>query len=169
MARSAEVERGIEALFEMGILTEENCAKLGNLKELMTSLQGFSAPGTQAKAPARRGRPAREKAGKAGKRGPRGKFTMSKPELKEAYKTRTAKQIAEEHGVSSQTVAVRLKSFEISKTGRKASKPGKKKRTVKKRTVKKRTVKKRTVKKSAVKKRTVKKSAKKKTGKKTKK
>ena len=62
------------------------------------------------------------------KRGKRGKLTITSDALKKAYvdENRTAKSIAEEHGVSPATINLRLREWKISKRGAGKGKRGKK-------------------------------------------
>jgi hypothetical protein len=62
------------------------------------------------------------------KRAKRGKLTITADALKKAYvdENRTAKSIAEEHGVSPATINLRLREWKISKRGAGKGKRGKK-------------------------------------------
>ena len=68
----------------------------------------------------------RERAKRGGTRGPRKKFEITESELQARYQTDSAKNIAEEYGVSVATVNNRLQQFGIKKEGRAVAKKKKK-------------------------------------------
>ena len=107
------VELGINKLLELGALTEEGLAAFG---KVIRSLQSLGGGMTAPVAPVSR---SRRPPGTGKKRGRRGKFNVTKEELDRLYikEGKSAKAIAEQYGVSTQTVALKASKYRLLKRG----------------------------------------------------
>ena len=116
MPRSAAVDRGIEKLFEIGVLKEDVLAELGEMLQRLESISnGFGAGPKRRR---KRGRPQRGQArAKVTKKEKRTRVQVTKEQLQAMLaKGMTGSAIAKELGISEPTLYNRKKAFGLAKT-----------------------------------------------------
>lgn len=136
--RHPDVDYVIDKLIDLGVISEDGCSRLAEVFRGLEVLSGVSERALRNRVHRRstthqmaaekeegaaesdqtprvtEGEDARSTPTRR-RRGPKLKLQISEEELREAYRTKTAKEIADQYGVSVPTVTNRLREFGIQK------------------------------------------------------